>query len=147
MTGSEKVAYLKGLMEGMKLGEDSDNGKLFHAITDVLESMAESLADMENDLDELSEELDCVCDDVEALEECVFGDDDDDDWDDLYNENDPDDEEDEPQFFEITCPSCDKTITIDEDVLELGSVQCPNCGEMMEFDLYDAETDEDGEGE
>ncbi len=147
MTGSEKVAYLKGLMEGMKLGEDSDNGKLFHAIADVLESMSESLADMENDLDELSEELDCVCDDVEALEEGVFGDDDDDDWDDLYDENDPDDEEDEPQFFEITCPSCDETITIDEDVLELGSVQCPNCGEMMEFDLYDAETDEDGEDE
>ena len=61
--------------------------------------------------------------------------DDDEDWDDV----DEDDDE-EPLFFEVTCPACEKTITVDEDVLNLGSIQCPNCGEMMEFEF-----DEDDE--
>ena len=36
MTSSEKVAYLKGLMEGMKLDEASDTGKLLKVIADIL---------------------------------------------------------------------------------------------------------------
>ncbi len=37
---SEKVAYLKGLMEGMNLDADSNEGKLFLAIVDVLDEIA-----------------------------------------------------------------------------------------------------------
>ncbi|MEF9971538.1 MAG: hypothetical protein RR731_04435, partial [Oscillospiraceae bacterium] len=36
--------------------------------------------------------------------------------------------------YEVTCPACNNTITVDEDVLDLGSIQCPNCGETLEFD-------------
>ena len=36
---SEKVAYLKGLAEGLKLDAESNEGKLFAAIIDVLEDM------------------------------------------------------------------------------------------------------------
>ena len=32
---SEKVAYLKGLIEGLKIDEGSDTGKVFRAIADV----------------------------------------------------------------------------------------------------------------
>ena len=51
---------------------------------------------------------------------------------------DPEDDEaaenDGPVQYEVTCPACNNTITIDEDVLALGKIQCPNCGEMLEFD-------------
>ena len=36
MTTIEKVAYIKGLMEGMKIDETSDNGKLFKLINQAL---------------------------------------------------------------------------------------------------------------
>jgi hypothetical protein len=39
----------------------------------------------------------------------------------------------------VTCPACDNTITIDEDVLALGKIQCPSCGEILEFDFESIE--------
>ena len=144
MTTSEKVAYLKGLMEGMKLDKDSDEGKLFSVIADILADMAEDIEDVESDLCDLSEDVDAISDDLSDVEDYLC--DEDDDYcgcccDDEDEDEDEDDEDEEPMFFEVTCPSCNKTITIDEDVLNLGSIQCPNCGEMREFDFD--ETDED----
>ena len=143
MTTSEKVAYLKGLMEGMKLDKDSDEGKLFSVIADIL---AEDIEDVESDLCDLSEDVDAISDDLSDVEDYLCDEDDDycgcccDDEDEDEDDEDEDEDE-EPMFFEVTCPSCNKTITIDEDVLNLGSIQCPNCGEMLEFDFD--ETDED----
>lgn len=126
MTSSEKVAYLKGLMEGMELNRDAGEGKLLNMIAEILGEMAEDIEDLESDLYDLSEDVDALSDDLSDVEEALWEDD-----------GDEDDEE-EPQFFDITCPACEKTITVDEDVMSLGTVQCPNCGEMIEFDLDDA---------
>ena len=47
---SEKVAYLKGLAEGLNLDTESKEGKLIAAIIDVLDDMAEKFADVEDEL-------------------------------------------------------------------------------------------------
>ena len=141
MTTTEKVAYLKGLMEGMKLDTETNEGKLLSVIADILGDMAEDMEDMASDLFDLGEDVDAISDDLSDVEDylCDEDDEDDEDWD--WEEEDEDDEE--PLFFEVTCPACEKTITVDEDVLNLGSIQCPNCGEMMEFEFD--EDDEDPE--
>ena len=153
MTSTEKVAYLKGLMEGMELNRESGEGKLFAVIADVLGEMAEDIEDLESDLYDLSEDVDAISDDLSDVEDTLRHkggsgfdeDEDDEDEDDYYGDEYSDEDEDgEPQFFEITCPSCEKTMTVDEDVLELGKIQCPNCGEMLEFDFDDL-IDFDGE--
>ena len=138
MTTTEKVAYLKGLMEGMKLDTETNEGKLLSVIADILGDMAEDMEDMASDLFDLGEDVDAISDDLSDVEDYLC----DDDWDDEDDEDWDDDEDDdeEPLFFEVTCPACEKTITVDEDVLNLGSIQCPNCGEMLEF-----EYDEDDE--
>jgi len=141
MTTTEKVAYLKGLMEGMKLDTETNEGKLLSVIADILSDMADDMEDLASDLYDLGEDVDAISDDLSDVEDYLC----DDDWDEEEDEDDEeDDEEDEddeePLFFEVTCPACEKTITVDEDVLNLGSIQCPNCGEMMEFEF-----DEDDE--
>jgi ribosomal protein S27E len=144
MTTSEKVAYLKGLMEGMKLDTETNEGKLLSVIADILGDMAEDMEDMASDLFDLGEDVDAISDDLSDVEDFLCGEDwddeEDEDWDE-EDEEDDDDDEGEPMFFEVTCPSCEQTITVDEDVLNLGSIQCPNCGEMMEFE-FDEEEDE-----
>ena len=145
MTVTEKVAYLKGLMEGMKFDKKSDEGKLFSVIVDILGDMADDIEDVASDLYDLGEDVDAISDDLSDVEDYLCGDE---DWDDEDDEDDYDYDEDEddeePMFFEVTCPACDETITVDEDVLNLGSIQCPNCGEMMEFEFdEDDEEDED----
>ena len=123
---SEKVAYLKGLAEGLALDTDTKEGKLIAAIIDVLDVMAAKFVDLEG-VEQALYELD---DDVDEDEDEDYDDDDDE------------------SYFETTCPVCEEEIVFDEDTLESGEIRCPNCGEKLEFDLSDlanAQDDEDQE--
>lgn len=124
MTLSEKVSYIKGLAEGLELG-DSKEDKLIKAMIDVLEEVADNMTDVEDDIIELGEQVDEIDEDLAAVEDIVYDDDDD------YDDEDEDDEE---EFYEVTCPNCNKTICLDEDTLLEGGIDCPNCGEALEFD-------------
>ncbi|MGI5954210.1 CD1247 N-terminal domain-containing protein [uncultured Oscillibacter sp.] len=142
---TEKVAYLKGLAEGMELDTEKKEGKLLSAIIDVLEDIALELEDIHDETSELADGLDAVSDDLEDVEDVVFGeeDEDEDDEDSEYYEDDLDEDED---CYATTCPTCEETIYFDESVLEDGQVICPNCGEKLEFDtssLDESEEDED----
>ena len=138
---TEKVAYLKGLAEGMELDTEKKEGKLLSAIIDVLEDIALELEDIHDETSELADGLDAVSNDLEDVEDVVFGeeDEDEDDEDSEYYEDDLDEDED---CYATTCPTCEETIYFDESVLEDGEVICPNCGEKLEFDLNGLE-DED----
>ena len=137
---TEKVAYLKGLAEGMELDTDKKEGKLLSAIIDVLEDIALELEDIEDEQAELSEGLDAVSDDLEDVEDVVFEDWDEDD--DEYEEDELDEDED---CYATTCPTCEETIYFDESVLADGEVICPNCGEKLEFDLSSLVEETDGD--
>ena len=141
----EKVAYLKGLAEGMELDTEKKEGKLLAAIIDVLEDISLELLDLQEQADELMDGLDAVSDDLEDVEDVLFGEDDeDDDEESEYYEDDLDDDED---CYATTCPTCEETIYFDESVLEEGEVICPNCGEKLEFDLSSLEEEEEPEEE
>ena len=138
---SEKVAYLKGLAEGLALDTDSKEGKLIAAIIDVLDDMAEKFAEVDDKLCDVEDGLDAVSDDLSEVEESLYEleDEDEDEW---------DDDEDEEDCFMTTCPECEEEVYFDETVLEDGEVVCPNCGAKLEFDLSDlAAAAEDGEDE
>ena len=135
---TEKVAYLKGLAEGLALDTDTKEGKLLAAIIDVLDDIALELADMKVDQEELYDGLDAVSDDPEDVEDAVFGEDDEDEEDE-YEYEEPEEDED---CYATTCPTCEETIYFDESVLEDGEVVCPNCGEKLEFDLGGLEDEE-----
>ena len=125
---TEKVAYLKGLAEGMDLDTGKKEGKLLAAIIDVLEDIALELSDIED-----------------AQGDAPLGEDDEDDDEDAYELDDLGEDE---ECYATTCPTCEETIYFDESVLEDGAVICPNCGEKLEFDLdsLDEDGDEDSEG-
>ena len=129
---TEKVAYLKGLAEGLGMDKDSKEGKLFAAIIDVLDDMALEIEDMQELQMELSEGLDAVSDDLEDIEDIVY-----EEWDEDDDEDEEEDEEEEDSedCYATTCPTCEEEIFFDESILEEGEVVCPNCGERLEFDL------------
>ena len=136
----EKIAYLKGLAEGMDLDTEKKEGKLLSAIIDVLDDIALELEDMQDFEEELADGLDAVSDDLEDVEDVVFDDDDDEDEDDDEYEYDELDEDED--CYATTCPTCEEEIYFDESILEDGAVICPNCGEKLEFDLGDLDEDE-----
>ena len=121
----EKVAYMKGLAEGIGLDVKSKEGKLLKVMMDILDDVALELQDIRDEQGDLEEGLDAVSEDLADVEGYLFD----------QEEEDEDEEEDE--VYQTTCPNCDEEIFFDESILEDGSVLCPNCGEELEFDLSD----------
>ena len=125
---TEKVAYLKGLMEGMKIDTETNEGKILSAMVDILEDIGLELEDLWNAQGELEDGLDVVSDDLEDIEDIVY-------------------DEDDEDCYATTCPTCEETVYFDESVLEDGEVICPNCGEKLEFDMSSLEEDSDDDQE
>ena len=125
---SEKVAYLKGLAEGLALGTETKEGKLIAAIIDVLDEMSERFEDIDENLADLEDGLDAVSEDLSDVEETLYE----------LDEDEEDEElDDDAEYFETTCPVCQEEIVFDEDTLESGEIRCPKCGEKLEFDHSD----------
>ena len=159
MTISEKSAYLKGLMDGLKLDTETNEGKMIAAIVDLLGDMSKRMVDIEDTTIAISDELDEIEEDLDAIEDFIMDEDDyDDDWDEDYEDDDDyydpeedeeEDDEDEPEegfdfgdedttIYEVEC-ACGNVIDFDEKVLESGSIVCPKCGETLEFSFDDEE--------
>lgn len=137
MTISEKVAYLKGLAEGLNLDtEKSKEGKLISVMIGILEEVGLSIEDLEENALALGEEIDVLSDDLADVEAEVFGE----------EEDDADDEdEDEDDYFEVECPNCEEPLIIDDEALAAGEIQCPNCQTRFSLDLSDDTVEADDE--
>lgn len=133
----EKVAYMKGLAEGLGLDTETKEGKILAVMIDILDDIALELEDLYENQVELEEGLDAVSDDLSDVETYLY------EMDGEYDE-DEDDEDDDDEVYETTCPNCEEEIFFDETIMEDGCVECPNCGEKLVFDLSEDE-DEDEE--
>ena len=74
----EKIAYIKGLAEGLGVDNDTKEGKVLNAIIDLLEDITEEICEIEDGCDELMEQIDAVDEDLSALEDIIYEDDEDD---------------------------------------------------------------------
>ncbi len=149
MTLSEKSAYLKGLMDGLKLDTEAAEGKMIAGIVDLLQDMATTVSDLEENAIAVSDELDEIEDDLDAIEEYLMDEDDDDDYedDDDYDFADDDGEDfdyDEDVIYDVTCPNCGEELHLDEETILKDSIHCPKCNELLEFD-FDEDDESDNE--
>ena len=127
----EKIAYIKGLAEGLGLDTETKEGKVLSAIIDLLGDITEEICDIEDACDDMSEQIDAVDEDLSTVEDIIYGDDEDDDCDcDCDCDCGCEDE-----LYEIECPACQDVIYLDEEMIEEGGIQCPNCQTPLEFDF------------
>ena len=137
MTISEKVAYLRGLAEGLNLDtEKSKEGKLISVMIGILEEIGLSIEDLEENTQALGEEIDVLSDDLSDVEDVVFDEDED---------EDEDDEDYDDDWFEVECPTCEEPLVIDDKALADGMIQCPNCHDKFALDLSDDTVEADDE--
>ena len=130
----EKIAYIKGLVEGLNLDETTKEGKILAAVIDLLGDITSEICEIEDGCDELMEQIDAVDEDLSTVEDIIYGDDDDDcDCDDCCDCDD--------EVYEIECPACHDTIYLDEEMLDNEGMTCPNCGTELEFD-FDCDCDD-----
>ena len=147
MTISEKSAYLKGLMDGLSLNTEANEGKMIAAIVDLLGDLTKKVTDIEDTTIAISDELDEIEEDLDAIEDFIMAVEEDEEWDDEDEDEEWDDEDEydegfdfgdeDSTIYEVECPVCQKIINFDEETLEKGSIICPDCGETLEFSLDD----------
>lgn len=131
MTITEKVAYLKGLIEGLDIDKTTKEGKVLTALVDAVEDIALTVADN-------CDQIDAVDEDLGELEEYVY--DTDEDYDGYGDEYDYDDDD----KYEIECPGCHEPIYVDESAFDEGKhITCPNCGTEIESLTEEEEIDSD----
>ena len=127
MTITEKIANLKGYLEGLKLDESKEETKIIGKIVDILEDMALEIEEMEESVDTLNDYAEELDEDLGDVEDYLFGEDecdcDDDDCDccDCCDEG----------FYEIECPNCHEVICVDEDY-NPDEIICPACNTKIE---------------
>lgn len=152
MTLSERAAYLKGLKDGLGLDVETTEGKLISGMLEMLEAVSVSVRELQENAELVSDELDEIEETLDELEDAVdeisdyLEDDEDWDWDGLDVDEDDDDYpfDDDDVNFAIKCPACEYEMLLTEQQLTEGQIECPGCGEILEFDFdEDDELDED----
>ena len=133
---SERVAYLDGLAEGLKL-KDDDHGKVLAGIIDVLHEIAsdleerdevqedvlDSLDELYDSIDDINEYMEAMDEDLTHVEEELFGELDDEDdccCDDCCDED----------CYEVECPHCGETVCFKE-APEGKTFPCPSCSKEI----------------
>lgn len=124
----EKVAYLKGLADGLEIEESTKEGRLLVKVIETLEDFADAIVELNEDTDEIAEYIEAMDEDLTNIE------------DDLYEDDDEDDEDDEDiDFVELECPNCNEEIYVDEDLLYEDDIDvvCPRCNEKIDLEEVD----------
>ncbi len=122
----EKVAYLKGLAEGMQISDATNEGKIINAIIEVIDDIAIVVDDIDDTQQELIEEIDEMDEDLAEVEKVIFGDD--------YYYEDSYGEEDDDSATEFDCPHCGEGIILEEAFMNKDAVLCPHCNKEIEVE-------------
>ncbi|MGE5398406.1 MAG: CD1247 N-terminal domain-containing protein [Chitinophagales bacterium] len=114
---AQRISYLQGLSEGMKVTESGPQGKMIVEMLEVLSQLA-------NQMEEITENISDLQDYVESLDSdfCDLKSD-------FYDEEDEDDE-----FVEVKCKHCGEDVYFESDVLEdedVIEIICPRCNEVV----------------
>ena len=92
-----KISYLKGLADGLKIDKETKEGQMLLAIIDAMDEMAIEVDELYNIVSDIDEDL-------TQIEDDVYGD---------LDEEHPEDE-----LFEVNCPNCDNIVIIDDEMLD-----------------------------
>ena len=133
---TERISYLRGLAEGMKLDPEENANRLILGVLDVLGEVGDSFDALAEAQGELSEYVESIDEDLADLEADLYDDDDED-----LAETDEDG--DITGFIEYECPHCGHVIRIDEDEVDFDEDSiCPECGKELFPELPDGAEEE-----
>ena len=136
---TDRISYLRGLAEGMKLNPEKDSHRLILGILDVLGEVGDSFEALADSHAELSEYVESIDEDLADLEADLYDDED---------EEAADGDEEEPfeSTIEYECPHCGATVQIDADDVDFDEeCLCPECGKDLFPELPDGAEQEDDE--
>lgn len=110
MNAKEKVAYLKGLLDGVTLDESKPETKIIKALADALDCFAEEIAVLTAKAEKAEDYLDELDHDLGELEADFYE----------CDEEDDEDDEDEYEYY-------DEDEDMIDDLLDSDGAECDGC--------------------
>lgn len=117
-TVKEKIAYLRGLMEGSDFyGNDSHARSIWNRVLEIMDDLADQMESLRVSQEEAEEYLEAIDNDLSEVEDEVYG----------------HDEDDDVEFVEMECPNCGETVYFEREFLDDDDVEisCPECGHVL----------------
>jgi len=131
---TDRISYLQGLAEGMKLNPDKDSHRLILGILEVLGEVGDSLDTLTASHEELSDYVESIDEDLADLEADLY----DDENEDRAAEDQDDD------LIEYECPHCGTLLKIDPREVDFEEdALCPECGKELFPELPDGGQEKD----
>ncbi len=129
---TEKAAYLKGLIEGLGVDDSTKEGKIILAMNELIGEMATAIRELDEDMSQVYDEVDAICDEIEDMEANIYGD-------------ESEEADTEEARYEVDCPLCGETVSVSEADLEAGEAVCCACGQSfgIELEAMDEEPEEE----
>ena len=122
---SDRVSYLKGLAEGLKLDTEKNEGKLIDKMLELLSDMAAEMDELRADHDDLSDFVESIDEDMADLEDAVYGEEED-------GEGESEEDGENGNLVEYTCPHCGEEMTFEVDSFDFDEdYLCPNCHQPL----------------
>lgn len=118
---TNRASYLQGLADGLKLSEDTTEGKILKELLVLVADMADELEAFDDEVAFIEDKIDEMEDVIEVIGDEAFG----------YDEDDED-------VYTLCCEKCGAEIDFtsdDLDDLASGDFICPECGEVIELDF------------
>ena len=118
---TNRASYLQGLADGLKLSEDTTEGKILKELLVLVADMADELEAYDDEVAFIEDKIDEMEDVIEVIGDEDFG----------YDEDDEDE-------YTLCCEKCGAEIDFtsdDLDDLASGDFICPECGEVIELDF------------
>lgn len=147
---TERVSYLRGLVDGINLDKNTPESRIFDEIIELLDDIATSVEGLDEKQNELEEEIAVAQDDIVDLNDYVDTLDPDYDPEDDEDDDEFEDVEEEEYYDEFECPNCGEILPIDEALLESDediTLTCPGCGEVVTISFEDEDDDAECTGD
>ncbi len=139
---TKKAAYIKGLFDGLEIDPKDKQAKILKQLIDLVNEMADEVSQLEQCYDDVCDQIDAIDEDLSGVEDLLC-----DEYDGEYDENNCGDcnycsADSTDTAYEVICPTCGTEIGLTEDSLNTGGIECPECGEAIEFDYDEDELDD-----
>ncbi len=140
---TDRISYLQGLAEGMRLNPDKDSHRLILEILSVLGEVGDSFEALADAHAELSDYVESIDEDLADMEADLYDDEDED----VAEEEDDEEDDFEGSQIEYECPHCGAMVQIDADDVDFDEdTKCPECGKDLFPELPEgAEEEPDAE--
>lgn len=134
---TDRVSYIKGLAEGLKLDTEKNEGKLIEKMLELMADMAAEVETLRHDHEELNEYVESIDSDLSDMEDVLFDDEEEEGCGcgHCHHDNEEEDEDedgDNDNLVEYTCPHCGEEMTFEVDNFDFDEdYLCPSCHQPL----------------